>query len=247
MRHLNRTLWLCAALVIDLANSPVATWAVSIDANLRSIGVNGPKQPLQATSASRSTPGGFSNSLLINDSNTTTSASQDSSLSQTATLVHITGNGSSSADRVSSTVSSIQQTADSLLDTNFTLLNNSPYVLSGRLTVDDSISLGGQGALDASFASIQLNIVNGATIFTRSSDGSFNTSGILEGGKTYHLRVESRVFVQTNQAFSKTNEWSLDLIASDVPEPTAGILPLMAAAIVGARVRRADGGGRTGL
>jgi hypothetical protein len=233
--------WFRAALVIGVATLPTAVRAISIGSNSRMVHVDGPKQPLQGTAASRTTPGAFVNDVAINDSSSSTSASQDSTLTKTATLIRIAGNGSTAADRLTSTVNSVQQLSESFFDTSFSLLNDSPYILSGILTVDHRSPLGGSPQFDNSFASIQLGELGRAPIFAADSNGSFNHSGILEAGKMYHLRIESKVFLQTNQIFSLNNGWSLVFLAFDVPEPTTIAFVLICALLFCAGRRRADG------
>ena len=89
--------------------------------------------------------------------------------------------------------------------------------------------------------------VGGPTIFSFSSNGRYNDHGILAGGKTYHLRVESDLTLQTKEIFSKANGWTIDFIASDVvPEPTTSLLAAIGlVACFGSSRRWADRSRRT--
>jgi hypothetical protein len=192
--------------------------AVSVSTSNRTIYVTS-----TANSTSRTTPGPFVASKTTG-TDETTSADQDTALTQSGTLLHLTGNGSTSATRTSTTTPSLSHLSESYFDATFSPLNDSPYLLTGRLTIDDPIFLSGTPQFDASSAIVQLQELNGPVLFTFSSDASFSRNGIFTGGKTYQLHVGGKISLQSTAAFNKTNDWTFDLLTSDIPEPASVVL-----------------------
>ena len=195
--------------------------AASVVSSTRSIYVVSPTSP--GNFVNRTTPGAFVVSRSTG-ADETTSATQDSTYAETATLLHFTGNGSTSAKRDSSASPSVAHLGESFFDATFTLQNNSSYVLTGRLTVADAVPLSGSPKNDNSSALVQLMQLSGPLIFTSNANGSFSRAGVLAGGNTYTLHIGSKISLQSSALFAKTNDWTFDLLASDVPEPaTAGL------------------------
>jgi hypothetical protein len=192
-----------------------------------------------ANAASRTTPGAFVASKTTG-TDETTSADQDSALTQSGTLLHLTGNGSTSAVRTSTTTPSISHLSESYFDATFSFLNDSPYLLTGRLTIDDPVLLAGTPKLDSSSAIVQLQELNGPVLFTFGSDASFSRNGIFAGGKTYQLHIGSTISLQSTAAFNKTNAWTFDFLTTDVPEPASVVLMLFVAPLWGCSRRRSS-------
>jgi hypothetical protein len=234
MGHLrSRTSWRIA-LLVGIGLLPVPAFAVSLISSTRSIDLGGPP-------TTRTTPGAFVSTLSNGNSNSSSGSSQDTSVSLTATLVKLVGNGGTTAQQATTLTSSQRHDSNSFLDASFSLLSDSPYVLSGILTKTAAVPLGGSPQFDNSTVSIVLDEVGGPTLFSFSSNGSYSKNGTLTGGKTYHLRIESDLSLQTKEIFNKTNGWTVDFIASDVPvpEPTAFLLAAIGFAACCASRRRA--------
>jgi hypothetical protein len=224
-----RTIRIVVMLLWTVAISSI-TGAASVVSSTRTISAS-------STSSTRTTPGAFVDSISIGTTNSTT-ASQDSTLTETASLLKITGGGSTESARTISDGTSAQHQAESLLETNISPLNDSPYILSGRLTLENDVPLGGSAMFDNSVASIQLREIDGPSIFFADTNGSFNDTGVLIGGKAYQLRIESNLLLRTNQIFSKANGWTINLLVSTVPEPTCFALAALSSGCVPSRRRR---------
>jgi hypothetical protein len=218
--------------LIGLGLIQISASAVGLVSDTRSIHVGGPP-------TTRTTPGAFVNTMSNGDTSSSTGSSQDTSISLFATLIKIDGSGDTTAQHTTAFTTSQKHTAESYLDTNFSLLNNSPYVLSGILTIDDPVPLGGSPQFDNSTVSVLLAEVGGPTLFSFSANGSYRKAGTLTGGKSYHLHIESELSLQTREIFNKVNGWSIDFIASDVAVPEPGAVALAVVAVLGAcHIRR---------
>jgi hypothetical protein len=217
---------IAATVLAAMAISPVAE-ATSVISSTRTISA-------LSTSSSRTTPGAFVDSISIGTTDSTT-ASQDSTLTETASLLKITGGGSTESARTISGGTSVLHQAESFLEANISPLNDSPYILSGRLTIENGVPLGGSPMFDNSVASIQLLEIGGPSLFFADSNGSFNDTGMLIGGKAYQLRIESNLFLRTNQIFSKANGWTINFLVSTVPEPATGVLAFIGFGALAAR------------
>ena len=98
--------------------------------------------------------------------------------------------------------------------------------------------MGGTPTFDNSVASIQLLEIGGPSLFFADTNGSFNETGVLIGGKAYELRIESKLLLRTNQIFSKANGWTINLLVSTVPEPATGVLAFIGLGALAARRKR---------
>ena len=216
-----------AGVAVVLATDSVVE-ATSVVSTERTISVQTLTTPYQTSSSSRLTPGAFVASLG-GSGDEYTQVAQDSTLTTNATLLKLTGNGSAIAYRNLSGGSSVQHLGESFFETTYSPVNDSPYLLSGILTISNAITLNGTPRFDSSTASVQLMEVNGPSLFSFASNGSFNHSGSLTGGKMYELRISSKVFLQTNAQFSKTTAWTLNFLTTDaaVPEPGTALLALL--------------------
>jgi hypothetical protein len=192
-----------------------------------------------STSSSRTSPGAFVDSVSVGTTDSTT-ASQDSTLTETASLLKITGGGSTESARTVSGGTSVQHQAESFLEANISPLNDSPYILTGRLILENDVPLGGSPTFDNSMASIQLTEIGGSSLFLADTNGSFNKTGTLAAGKAYQLRIESKLLLRTNQIFSKANGWTINLLVSTVPEPTSFVLAAVCLGFILTRRRRAQ-------
>jgi hypothetical protein len=217
-------IWLRGALGIGLsALLPLLAGATTVVSSTRTISVQSTTLPLQSTTSTRTTPGAFFDSVSVGTTDTSTSA-QDSSLTETAALLHVSGNGSTEAARTITGGTSVAHVGDSVFETNFALLYDTPYQLTGRLTIAADVPLGGSPSFDNSLASVQLMEVGGPSLFFDDLNGSFSKVGVLAGGKTYQLRIVSKIDLRTNQIFNKANGWSMNFLASLVPEPSCIML-----------------------
>lgn len=210
-----------------LAMVPMAE-ATSVVSTERTISVQTLTQPYQTSTSTRTTPGAFVASLG-GSGDEYTQVTQDSTLTNNATLLKLTGNGSAIAFRNLSGGSTVQHSGESFFETTYSPINDSPYLLSGILTLSNAITLNGTPRFDSSTVSVQLMEVNGPSLFSFASNGSYNHSGSLTGGKTYELRISSKVFLQTNAQFTKTTGWTLNFLTTDaaVPEPGTAVLALL--------------------
>src|SRR3954470_6119424 len=231
MRLLARYFPCSALLVVTLLILTAPARAISVISSLRSIDVGG-------SATTRSTPGAFVNSASGGNSNSSTGAVQDSSVSQNASLIHVSGNGSTSAQQAVTFTTSQLHVANSFLDTNFSPVNDASFIVTGILTVAEQAPLGGSPSFDSSSASFLLAESGGPTLFSFNSNGSFNQSGFLGAGKTYHLRIASGLSLQTREIFGKTNGWTIDFIASEVPEPSTSALVVLCCGAAFVALRR---------
>jgi hypothetical protein len=190
-----------------------------------------------STSSTRTTPGAFVDSISIGTTDSTT-ASQDSTLTETASLLKVTGGASTESARTIAGGTSVLHQAESFLEANILPLNDSPYLLSGRLTIENSVPLGGSPTFDNSVASIQLMEIGGPSLFFADMNGSFNDTGVFVGGRAYQLRIESELLLRTNQIFSKANGWTINLLVSTVPEPAAAVLSFIGLGAAHSRIHR---------
>ena len=233
--------WFCALLLAGMLLLSAPAQAVSLTSSTRAINIG-------ESAMSRTSPGAFVNTVSSSNSSGSRLASQDSTISLNATLIRIFGNASTAAEQTVATATSQLFSAESSLEVTFSPLNDSPFLLSGLLTLEDSVPLGGSPRFDNSMASVQLAELSGPTLFSFNSNGSFNHTGVLTAGRTYHLRIDSDLSLQTREIFDKTNGWKIDFIASDVPEPDTILLAVLCfIAFSSAPQRRADGLRRTRL
>ena len=66
----------------------------------------------------------------------------------------------------------------------------------------------------------------GAPILSSNTTGSFNRSGILLAGHSYQLHVVTTLSLRTSALFDKSNDWTIDFIMSEVPEPATSFLAM---------------------
>lgn len=222
-RSLTNT-WLRVALGVGVSTLlPLLAAATTVVSSTRTISVQSTTLPLQSTTSTRTTPGAFFDSVTVGTTDSSTSA-QDASLTETAALLHVSGGGSTAAARTISGGTSVAHAGDSFFETNFALLYDTPYQLTGRLNIESSVPLGGSPAFDSSLASVQLMEVGGPALYFSNTNGSFSKFGVLAGGKNYQLRIASKIDLRTNQVFDKTNDWTINFVASLVPEPSSNVL-----------------------
>lgn len=219
---------LVVGLLTALCLMASAIEAASVISTARTISVQSLAQPYQTTTSTRTTSGAFV-SNLGGTGDEYTQVTQDSTLTNTATLLRLTGNGTAIAYRNLSGGASVQHLGESFFEATYSPVNDSPYLLSGILTISNPITLNGTPRFDSSTAAVQLTEVGGASLFSFAADGSFNHTGVLTAGKTYELRIISKVLLQTNSQFSKTTGWTLNFLTTDasVPEPGTAMLALL--------------------